>query len=86
MVGIDLHDNDLTSLDVSGLAALESLDCDSNDLSAEALNQIFKDLPQGKTFEDKYGNTKQSTIMIYGNPGKDTCDKSIAEKKGWKIY
>ena len=56
------------------------------DLSAEALNQIFKDLPQGKTFEDKYGNTKQSTINIYGNPGKDTCDKSIAEKKGWKIY
>ncbi len=75
-----------SSLDVSGLAALESLDCSSNDLSAEALNQIFKDLPQGKTFEDKYGNTKQSTIEIYGNPGKDTCDKSIAEKKGWKIY
>ncbi len=83
---LDCSNNDLTTLDVSGLAALESLDCDSNDLSAEALNQIFKDLPQGKTFEDKYGNTKQSTINIYGNPGKDTCDKSIAEKKGWKIY
>ncbi len=78
--------NELTTLDVSGLAALESLDCDSNDLSAEALNQIFKDLPQGKTFEDKYGNTKQSTIKIYGNPGEDKCDKSIAERKGWKIY
>lgn len=83
---LDYSSNELTTLDVSGLAALESLDCDSNDLSAEALNQIFKDLPQGKTFEDKYGNTKQSTINIYGNPGKDTCDKSIAEKKGWKIY
>ena len=83
---LDCSSNELTTLDVSGLAALESLDCDSNDLSAEALNQIFKDLPQGKTFEDKYGNTKQSTINIYGNPGKDTCDKSIAEKKGWKIY
>ena len=77
--------NDLTTLDVSGLAALESLNCGSNDLSAEALNQIFKNLPQGKTFEDKYGNTKQSTIDIYGNPGKDTCDKSIAEKKGWEV-
>ncbi len=77
--------NDLTTLDVSGLAALEYLDCIYNDLSAEALNQIFKDLPQRKTFEDKYGNTKQSTIRIYGNPGKDTCDKSIAEKKGWEV-
>ncbi len=83
---LDCSGNDLTTLDVSGLAALESLDCDSNDLSAEALNQIFKDLPQGKTFEDKYGNTKQSTIKIYGNPGEDKCDKSIAERKGWKIY
>ncbi len=85
LVGIDLPGNDLTSLDVSGLAALEYLDCIYNDLSAEALNQIFKDLPQRKTFEDKYGNTKQSTINIYGNPGKDTCDKSIAEKKGWEV-
>ena len=83
---LDCSNNDLTTLDVSGLAALESLNCGSNDLSAEALNQIFKNLPQGKTFEDKYGNTKQSTIDIYGNPGKDTCDKSIAEKKGWEIY
>ncbi len=77
--------NELTTLDVSGLAALEYLDCIYNDLSAEALNQIFKNLPQGKTFEDKYGNTKQSTIRIYVNPGKDTCDKSIAEKKGWEV-
>ncbi len=69
-------DNVLTSLDVSGCTALTSLDCRNNNLTSAALNQIFKDLPQ----------VTSQTISIYGNPGTETCDKSIAENKGWEVW
>ncbi len=75
--------NNLTSLDVSKNTALTNLDCGHNNLTSAALNQIFRDLPQGKTWTDKYGNIKQSTISIYDNPGSNTCDKSIVKNKGW---
>lgn len=79
------YNYDLSSLNLKGCSSLKELDCSYNDLSADALNQIFKDLPQGKTWTDEYGDTGQSTIWIYGNSGEDTCDKSIAEKKGWEV-
>ena len=77
-------DNKLTSLDVSKNTALTYLNCRDNNLSASALNKIFNDLPKGK----KWDGYEQSTIYIGNNPGTDTCDKSIAENKGWivRIY
>lgn len=90
--------NNLTSLDVSKNTALTTLWCDYNNLTsldiskntkgvlycmlycrynkltAEALNKIFTDLP-----------VISGTILIYNNPGTNTCDKSIAEKKGWYV-
>jgi len=27
----------------------------------------------------------ESTIEIDGNPGTDTCDRSIARSKGWSV-
>jgi len=68
--------NNLTSLDVSKNTALTYLSCSSNNLTSAALNQIFRDLPQ----------VTSGTISIYGNPGTETCDKSIAENKGWNVY
>ena len=79
---LECDDNNLTSLNVSGCTALIYLSCSSNNLTSSALNQIFRDLPQGKKLEY---NPFQSTISIYGNPGTETCDKSIAENKGWKV-
>jgi len=67
--------NNLTSLDVSKNTALTYLSCSSNNLTSAALNQIFRDLPQ----------VTSGTISIYGNPGTETCDKSIAENKGWRV-
>lgn len=82
---LDCCYNNLTSLDVSKNTNLKYLDCGDNKFSASALNKIFNDLPQGKTWvEDGY--TEQPRIFIYGNPGTKTCDKSIAEKKGWRVY
>ncbi len=77
--------NNLTSLDVSKNTALTYLDCEDNKLTSSALNQIFRDLPQGKTWTEGYGYTEQSSIIIYDNPGSNTCDKSIAENKGWEV-
>lgn len=75
--------NNLTSLDVSKNTALTELWCHNNNLSADALNKIFNDLPQGKKVNDGYYS--QSTIYIYNNPGTNTCDKSIATNKGWRV-
>ena len=79
---LSCSDNNLTSLDISGCTALTELYCSYNNLTSSALNQIFRDLPQGKTVDDGYS---QSSIFIYDNPGTDTCDKSIAENKGWDV-
>ena len=67
--------NNLTSLDVSKNTALTWLDCSRNNLTSAALNQIFRDLPQ----------VTSETIFMSGNPGTETCDKSIAENKGWWV-
>lgn len=77
--------NNLTSLDVSKNTALTWLNCRDNKLTSSALNQIFRDLPQGKTWTEGHGYTEQSSIFISRNPGTDTCDKSIAENKGWEV-
>ncbi len=77
--------NNLTSLDVSKNTALTRLNCGSNKLTSSALNQIFRDLPQGKTWTEGHGRTEQSSIFIYDNPGSNTCEKSIAENKGWGV-
>lgn len=75
--------NELEILDVSGLKALKYLGCSNNELSAEALNKIFNDLPQGKTWTYETGYKVQSEIEFRGNPGSKDCDISILEKKGW---
>jgi len=67
--------NNLTSLDVSKNTALTCLECSGNNLTSAALNQIFRDLPQ----------VTSGTIYMSGNPGTETCDKSIAENKGWRV-
>jgi len=70
--------NQLTSLDVSKCTALTELDCSYNQLSASALNALFNSLPTRKS-------TDNATITIYENPGENTCDRTIATKKGWTV-
>ena len=45
-------------------------------LDADALNQLFEDLPKV---------TSTRTITIKGNPGAETCDRSIATAKNWTV-
>ena len=76
---ISSFNSDLTVLAVtSKCTALTYITCRRSQLSASALNSLFNSLPTRKV-EDK-------AILFYGgNPGYDTCDKTIAEKKGWEV-
>jgi len=96
---LDCNNNLLTELDLSQNTNLRYLTCNdnqltsvklnspviywvylhNNQLSAAALNEIFYSLPDVNDF------VKQRVISISNNPGTETCDKSIAENKGWIV-
>ena len=71
--------NQLTSLNVSGCPALIYLDCRNNQLTAEGLNSLFNSLHSN---EVEYGGV----VYISNNPGTNTCDRTIAENKGWSVW
>lgn len=102
LTGLNCHATQLTSLDVSRNSKLKELYCESslelsslkisgsidnviycNDckLSAETLNTIFETLPDVRSLTDG-----RKELYIGGNEGAETCDKSIATKKGWRVY
>lgn len=99
LIELNCSHNQLTNLDVSRNTALQRLSCEinqlksldlsknnnlrlvylrSNELSAAEINSLFKSLHNNKT-------SKTQLICIGGNPGTDSCDKSIATNKGWKV-
>ncbi|MCL2040794.1 MAG: hypothetical protein FWG84_01970 [Bacteroidales bacterium] len=67
----------LQTLDLSANTALKNISLDENELTAEALNDIFKTL-HGNDIEKK-------SILIARNPGTNGCDTSIATGKGWTV-
>jgi hypothetical protein len=67
----------LTSIELSG--ARYSLSISGTLLDAVALNTFFGKLGTA----DNAGG--QQTINIAGTPGAGTCDRSIAETKGWEV-
>jgi Leucine-rich repeat (LRR) protein len=75
---LSCYNNQLTSLNVSGCMALAYLDCDDNQLTTAALNTVFTALPDRAT-------GFYSSIYIYNNPGTGTCNRAIAENKGWSV-
>ena len=74
---LSCDDNLLTSLDVSNNTELMSLFLRHNQLSALALDALFETLHNNKL---AFRN-----IYICGNPGADSCNHSIATKKGWIV-
>ena len=74
--------NPLTKLDMSKNTKLTFLNCYNNQLSTEALNALFQTLctnTGNSQDEDDY------SIYLDNNPGTKTCNRSIAQKKGWKV-
>ena len=72
--------NQLTDLDMTRNTALFELDCASNRLQAESLNELFQ------TLHNNTIQRKEKTISINGNPGRLSCDRKIAEERGWQVY
>ena len=70
-------ENQLTSLDVSKNIALEGLLCIGNQFATAALNALFATLHSN--------NVPSNFIQIGDNPGTETCNRSIAESKGWTV-
>jgi hypothetical protein len=74
----ELHcrNNNISALDASKCLILKYLDCSDNNFSVTALNELFGTLNISSV---------SKTIEIYANPGCDDCDRSIAERKGWRV-
>ena len=70
---ISFPDLGITVLEIESAESLQFLNCTNNNLSASRLNSLFESLP-----EIPFG-----WIMYDNNDGSETCDKSIAEDKGW---
>jgi len=60
---------------VSKNTALVSLCVRNNQLTAAALNDLFRTLPERKPVG--------CGMSLSGNPGFHDCDLDIAEEKGW---
>ena len=73
------NSNQISKLDVSDCIDLWFFGCDFNNLTFSELNALF-----GTLFSLLPITTNQ-VVSIRGNPGTDDCDRSIAERKGWKV-
>ena len=67
--------NQLTKLDLSKNTTLDTFSFGHNQLTSLALNALFE------TLHSNAGVIKR--ISIIGNPGTDTCNRSVATNKGW---
>lgn len=65
----------ITNLDVSKNTALRVLCIRRNQLTTDALNDLFKALPEKKS--------AGGAIDSSGNPGTNDCDHDIWKEKGW---
>ena len=71
--------NRLRRLDIGG-TLIFSLRCNDNDLDAQALNDMFDDLPT--VVQSEYADY----VLSYGNnPGTGTCRYEIPLNKGWLV-
>lgn len=95
---LECNFNQLTNLDLSANKLLYGFRCAYNNFSEIALNEIFRSLcdawDENKTLKytkRKYNRYRRNKpindgyLFISGNPGTDSCDKSIAESKGWRF-
>ena len=88
--GLFCDDNQLIRLDLSANPLLYALTCRRNDFSEIALNEMFETLCETKDENKKRKDEKYKLILakymyIDGNSGTDSCNKHIAESKGWEI-
>lgn len=80
------QDAQLSSLDVSTNINLRTVHIRKCKFSAPSLNQIYMDLPEVAPWQEEGSPTWYYARLDVGeNPGSETSNKNIAEKKGWKV-
>lgn len=91
---IDLHDNELTAFTLEPSNSVVYLDLRNNKLDKASLNRIFSSLRMLESIQYPFPLKGQENfpssvtlgkIYIAGNPGAESCDASIAIKKGYTL-
>ena len=70
---------------MSSNTALTWLSCGYNQLTASALNDLFRSLPDAPFSKLKNIEYPLFYLVIGWNPGISDCDVSIAQAKGWTV-
>lgn len=78
---IEIVKQGITEVHSSPVAPVTQIDLRDNELSKEALNTLFEELPDINNIEKSILSPK--TLKISGNPGADRCNAKVAIKKGW---
>ena len=87
LVYLYCEDNLLTTLDVSNNDILTRVSLERNELTASALNDLFRTLNGNPFIKNTYiPPGSMFIVLILGNPGTSDCDVSIAKEKGWTVY
>jgi len=76
LTSLEIHNNQLTSLDLNKNSVLTELDFRGNSFDDNALNALFRSL-HSNNITDGWG--RQKNILIFYTPGSD---QSIATNKG----
>ena len=88
------HGNQLTELNVQGCASLQKLECDSNQLTAQAFTKLFDDLPQRQDsdeakcvlYTEKDGITEGNHKDFTAPPDLAAAFNNAKTVKKWKMY
>ena len=74
---LNSSDNGISQLRTSNQRHLSIIKCRSNDLSVNALNDLFRTL---------HNTQITNHLFIGGNPGTTESDSALAEERGWTVF
>ena len=79
LTGFHARSSGLETADFSQCTSISAIDIRNNQMTAEGLDSTFGLLP------DRNSQTQAGNILIYGNPGANSCNTSIALNKYWQV-
>ena len=88
-----MHGNQLTALNVQGCASLQKLECDRNQLTAQAFTKLFDDLPQRDAgdnawcilYTEQTGVTEGNHTDFSAPPDLAAAFQNAKNVKNWKM-
>ena len=94
MKELNCYSNRLTALNVQGLTALKTLDCEGNRLTADAFKKLFDDLPQRQDSDDakcvlytEEPGVTEGNYTDFTTPSEvQVAFQNAKDVKKWKMY